>query len=143
MTIQGAIAELQNLINADDVPFYYKGGIQKVIETIQMDLSTIRVSDDCISRQAVLDFPIRLDHYDKENGNEHFVLGIESVMEYVESLPPVETKRPKGEWVDYTEDGYVECPFCHSATTCDGNKDELHFCFSCGADMKGADDETD
>jgi len=42
---------------------------------------------DLISRQAVLDYPIRLDHYDKENGNRHFVLGIESVMEYVEYLP--------------------------------------------------------
>ena len=42
-----------------------------------------------------------------------------------------------GEWIDYTEDGYVECPYCHSATNCDGNKDELHFCFSCGADMRG------
>ena len=41
----------------------------------------------------------------------------------------------RGEWIDCTEDGYVECPFCHSATNCDGNKDELHFCFSCGADM--------
>lgn len=38
MTIQGAIAELQNLINAEDIPCYYKGGIKKVIETIQMDL---------------------------------------------------------------------------------------------------------
>ena len=38
MTIGGAIAELQNLLEADDVPFYYKGGIQKVIETIQMEL---------------------------------------------------------------------------------------------------------
>ena len=46
-------------------------------------------------------------------------------------------KRENGEWIDYTEDGYVECPFCHSATNCDGNKDELHFCFSCGADLRG------
>ena len=29
-----------------------------------------------------------------------------------------------GEWIDYTKDGYVECPYCHSATNCDGNKDE-------------------
>ena len=50
-------------------------------------------------------------------------------------------ERQKGEWIDYTEDGYVECPFCHSATNCDGNKDELHFCFSCGADMRGEQDE--
>lgn len=42
---------------------------------------------DLISRQAVLDYPIRLDHYDEEHGNRHFVLGIESVMEYVEYLP--------------------------------------------------------
>ena len=34
MTIEGAIAALQNLIKADDVPFYYNGVIQKVIETI-------------------------------------------------------------------------------------------------------------
>lgn len=34
MTIEGAIAELQNLIKADDMPFYYNGAIQKVIETI-------------------------------------------------------------------------------------------------------------
>ena len=42
-----------------------------------------------------------------------------------------------GEWIDYTEDGHVECPFCHSATNCNGDKDELHFCFNCGAQMKG------
>ena len=47
---------------------------------------------DLISRQAVLDFPIRLDHYDEEHGNRDFVLGIESVMEYVESLPSAEPK---------------------------------------------------
>ena len=42
-----------------------------------------------------------------------------------------------GKWIDYSDEGYVECPFCHSATNCDGNKDELHYCFSCGADMRG------
>ena len=31
MTIQGAIADLNNLLNADDIPFYYKGSIEKVI----------------------------------------------------------------------------------------------------------------
>lgn len=38
MTIQGAMNELVNLLNADDIPIYYKGGIQKVIETISMEL---------------------------------------------------------------------------------------------------------
>lgn len=42
-----------------------------------------------------------------------------------------------GRWIEYVEDGYVECPFCHSATNCDGNISELHFCFSCGARLEG------
>ena len=46
MTIQGAIAELQNLLEVDDVPFYYKGGIEKVIETIQMELAD-RKTENC------------------------------------------------------------------------------------------------
>lgn len=40
-----------------------------------------------IEREALLAFPIRIDHYDKENGNLDFVLGIESVMEYAEHMP--------------------------------------------------------
>ena len=47
MTIQGAIAELQNLLNAEDVPFYYKGGIQKVIETIQMEMVAEQTEPKC------------------------------------------------------------------------------------------------
>lgn len=59
-----------------------------------------------------------------------------NVMCWLGELPSAQPERQKGEWIDYTEDGYVECPFCHNATNCDGNKDELHFCFSCGADMR-------
>lgn len=32
-------------------------------------------------------FPIRKNHYDKANGNEHFIYGIETVMEYIDELP--------------------------------------------------------
>lgn len=45
-------------------------------------------------------------------------------------------KSRKGKWIDYSDEGYVECPFCHSATNCDDNKDELHYCFSCGAELR-------
>ena len=47
-----------------------------------------------------------------------------------------EPERKKGEWIDYSDEGYVVCPFCHNATNCDGNKDELRFCFSCGAELR-------
>lgn len=46
--------------------------------------------------------------------------------------------RPQGEWIDHSEDyGYVECPFCHELTNCEDNIDELHYCWNCGAEMKG------
>ena len=61
--------------------------------------------------------------------------------ELQECYVPKQPERQKGEWIDYTEDGYVECPFCHNATNCDGNKDELHFCFSCGADLREDEQE--
>lgn len=32
-------------------------------------------------------FPIRENHYDKKNGNVHFICGIETIIEYAESLP--------------------------------------------------------
>ena len=42
---------------------------------------------DYIEREAVLAYPIRKDHYDRKHGNEHFIFGIESVIEFVENLP--------------------------------------------------------
>ena len=59
----------------------------------------------------------------------------------IKAVPPAQPERKKGRWIDYTDEGYVECPFCHSATNCDDNKDELHFCFWCGARMNGGEEE--
>ncbi len=36
------------------------------------------------------EFPIRVNHYDKENGDLRYVLGIEAVMDYVKEMPTVE-----------------------------------------------------
>ena len=43
-----------------------------------------------ISLDALMDFPIRKDHYDKEHGNEHYIFGVESVLEYAQNLPSVD-----------------------------------------------------
>ena len=63
----------------------------------------------------------------------------EVLSEYLKKyfIPSAEPERKTGKWIDYSYEGYVECPFCHSATNCDGNKDELHYCFSCGAELRG------
>ena len=47
------------------------------------------------------------------------------------------TAEPKvGKWIDHSDEGYVQCPFCGSLTTCEDNIDELHYCFNCGAKME-------
>jgi hypothetical protein len=45
-----------------------------------------------IERGALMQFPIRRDHYDRKNGNKHFINGIESVLEYAEQLPTVDAE---------------------------------------------------
>ena len=52
-------------------------------------------------------------------------------------------RRPHGEWRDYLDEGYVECPFCGSATNCEDNKDELHYCWNCGAYMRQEETKDD
>ena len=71
------------------------------------------------------------------NGIEYVpIFRMKQWFEHISSVQP-----RKGKWIDYSDEGFVECPFCHSATNCDGNKDELHYCFSCGADMREGDAE--
>lgn len=62
---------------------------------------------------------------------------IDRIQEVISQMDAIES-RPKGKWRDYADEGFVECPFCESATNCDDNIDELHFCWSCGAEL-GAD----
>ena len=53
-----------------------------------------------IEKAAVLSYPIRKDHCDKEHANEHFIFGIESVMEYVENLPAADVVEVRhGRWI--------------------------------------------
>lgn len=42
---------------------------------------------DYIDREALLKFPIRKNHCDKEHANEHFINGIETVLEYADDAP--------------------------------------------------------
>ena len=45
---------------------------------------------ELIDKAELMKYPIRINHYDKEHGNEHFVLGIESVLEFAEQLPTID-----------------------------------------------------
>ena len=70
----------------------------------------------------------------KNNGNERECVDCHDYCNFVKY-----EERPQGDWIDHSEtDGYVECPFCGSLTTCWSNKvvEELHYCFNCGAELK-------
>ncbi len=58
----------------------------------------------------------------------------DSATDAIKELPTAEPK--VGKWIDHSDEGYVECPFCGSLTTCEDNIDELHYCFNCGAKME-------
>ena len=51
-----------------------------------------------INRESIMKFPIRKDHCDKEHANEHFINGIETVLEYAENLPAADVA-PVVHWV--------------------------------------------
>ena len=64
-------------------------------------------------------------------GEEHRQLA-----EWLKELKQLRKQEKIGHWIDHSDEGYVECSNCGSATNCDGNIADLHFCFSCGAEME-------
>ena len=89
-----------------------------------------------INLEELMKFPIRRNHYDKEHGNEHFIYGIETVLEYAENLPAADVAPVvHGRWE--TNSDRPDTLIC-SACKCgfDMWKHDPHnFCPSCGARM--------
>lgn len=101
------------------------------------------MTGDLISREALMQFPIRIDHYDRVHGSEEFVLGIETVLEYAQNLPAVEAVPVvHGRWIHTTtEDDDWGGTFHHYAcSVCGwsmgGNPEGWgKYCPNCGAKM--------
>lgn len=90
-----------------------------------------------IERAAIMEFPIRKNHCDKEHANEHFIFGIESVLEYVEDLPAADVAPvAHGRWDNL--DGYKTRMVC---SVCGWDVSEYgkfySYCPNCGAKMDG------
>ena len=88
-----------------------------------------------IEREAIMEFPVRKDRCDKEHANEHFINGIESVLEYVENLPAADvTPVRHGRWIDAREYcGDYMCSNCESLY----GTNKFNYCPNCGAKMEG------
>lgn len=104
----------------------------RVKNELNVELNELKPCEDAVSRQAVLK---AIDKW-YENNNQLLLNDcIEDLIVDAVELPSVQPKQKTGHWIDYSDEGYVECPFCEHATNCEGNIDELHYCFWCGAKM--------
>ena len=94
-----------------------------------------------INREAIMKFPIRKDHCDKEHANGHFINGIESVLEYVENLPLADVAPVRhGRWEK--QSGLYSRSECGMTCPYDVQADVIeywacNFCPNCGAKMDG------
>lgn len=91
--------------------------------------------DEYIKRAAIMEFPIRKDHCDKERANEHFIFGIESVLEYVQNLPAADVapvvrcyqcrsyNKPRLGWCSFHMDRENYDDFCSYGVRMDGDTD--------------------
>ena len=103
-----------------------------------------KVMAEYINREAIMKFPIRKDHCDKEHANGHFINGIESVLEYVENLPAADVApMVHGRWIErrapHAMGGIsAKCSACSKRVQYLGNP--LNYCPHCGAKMDGGED---
>ena len=104
-----------------------------------------------INLEDLMKFPIRLDHYDKEHGNENYVYGVEAVLEYAQHLPIIDADPVKhGRWIYSDTIGgmrYYRCTNCsEQERDCIVNENEIkwyNFCPNCGAKMMDEKSDTD
>ena len=98
---------------------------------------------ELIRRSDLLKFPIRRDHCDQENGNPHFINGIETVMEYTEYIPAVEAEPVvHAHWIKHTVAGedFFGSPIlkvwaCNCSACGMNGGEETPRCPHCGAHM--------
>ena len=93
-----------------------------------------------IERSALMQFPIRRNHYDRKNGNKHFINGIESVLEYAENLPAADVAPVvHGRWIYKGDSDMWVCSRCGRGVNADPEGIDL-YCYHCGAKMDEKED---
>ena len=94
-----------------------------------------------LNREAIMKFPIRKDHCDKEHANEHFINGIESVLEYVENLPAVDVAPVRhGRWLDRPKNQGLKDEEIGTVGMVDGEPWSSCYCSECGEWLVASDE---
>ena len=65
----------------------YMDSVYDAVDYINANKEQAEQGKIYVCLEDIQKFPIRKDHCDKENGNPHFIYGVETVMEYIETLP--------------------------------------------------------
>jgi DNA-directed RNA polymerase subunit RPC12/RpoP len=100
-----------------------------------------------ISREEAMAFPLGYDHYDKEHGNEHFIYGVETYREWIESIPAAEVVEVvHGRWIRHVLKN-ANVPWGYDCSVCgewfvisEDTAERYHYCPNCGAKMDGGAD---
>ena len=105
-----------------------------------------------INKADAMAYPIRLNHYDTKNGNRDFVLGCESVLEYIDNLPTadvapvihakwetVTVERARSVCGENPKIQYKRCGNCKKPMGLSGDE----YCGTCGARMDLKEGEND
>lgn len=142
MTREEAVEILKGAIKKPNTTDGYLGqALDMAIKALEQE-----PCEDCISRQAVLDaMSHNWKHICFVSRRKQPTKGEKAVYldmrEMVRQMPSVTPQQKTGKWIDCSDEGYVECPFCGHATTCEDNIDELHYCFYCGARMEAESED--
>lgn len=92
--------------------------------------------------KVLAEFPIRRNHYDEKNGNIHFINGVETVMEYIDTVAdeqPADVQKVKhGRWIQRGYPKYVYgCSKCSRTIECWSEPENRFPYCHCGAKMDG------
>lgn len=94
-----------------------------------LDLPTIEVSEDCISREYLKSF----EYINKGDFNS-----VETIGEWIDNAPSVVPKPKEGAWITACNSYEIICSNCESeAFSEDGEYVKTNFCPNCGARMRG------
>lgn len=95
--------------------------------------------DDCVSRETVIN--TIMPYCSDDDGSTGNLDDLRNVLDDIESLPPIQPKREKGEWIK-TQLGTV-CNKCYRFPLLSKDENEIlsNYCPYCGADMRGKENE--
>lgn len=125
------VVALREATKALEQEKYYKSLAQSYERTIVKLTEAIaeqQPSEDCVSRQAMLDAITEID------GNINMDIYTNEVREIIENLPPVTPTRKKGKWIFKDNSRDMWCSNCDASF--EETPQDFNFCPNCGAEME-------